>query len=70
MSVAYDHYPELHGLIERLSPDQASEVRTHVLRLVQTDNSQGLRVLAVFDGPDEDLGAQSEEIIRREADIR
>jgi hypothetical protein len=30
MSVAHDHYPELHDLIERLSPEQASEVRAQV----------------------------------------
>ena len=68
MSVAHDHYPELHDLIERLSPEQASEVRAHVLRLVRNDDSaSGLRVLDVFDGPPEDLGARSEEIIRRKA---
>jgi hypothetical protein len=68
MSVAYDHYPELHDLIERLRPEQASEVRAHVLRLVQGgQTTTGLRVLGVFDGPEEDLGAQSEEIIRHEA---
>lgn len=69
MSVAYDHYPELHGLIDRLRPEQAAEVRAHVLRLVRDDEASegGLRVLGVFDGPEEDLGARSEEIIRREA---
>ncbi|MFC6082292.1 hypothetical protein [Sphaerisporangium aureirubrum] len=66
MSVAYEHYPELHGLIERLRPEQAEEVRAHVLRLVEPPRS-GLRVLRVFDGPAESLGAQSEEIIHREA---
>jgi hypothetical protein len=69
MSVAFDHYPELHGLIDRLRPEQAAEVREHVLRLVGADEEAegGLRVLGVFDGPEEELGARSEEIIRREA---
>ncbi|MFJ4669145.1 hypothetical protein [Kitasatospora purpeofusca] len=34
MSVAHDHYPELHDLIDRLDPEQAEEVRRHALRLV------------------------------------
>lgn len=68
MSVANAHYPELHELVERLRPDQAQEVRAHLLRLVEGGDVPGrLRVLGVFDGPDSDLGAQSEEIIRREA---
>jgi hypothetical protein len=67
MSVAYEHYPELHELIERLRPEQADEVRDHVMRLVEPARG-GLRVLGIFDGPDEDLGARSEEIIRQEAE--
>lgn len=60
MSVAYDHYPELHRLIECLKPEQAEQVRAHVLRLVKSDEQEhGLRVLGVFDGPAEELGVRS-----------
>lgn len=65
VSVADERYPDLHRLIERLEPDQAAQVREQILRLVTPP--QGLRVLGVFDGPAEDLGARSEEIIRNEA---
>jgi hypothetical protein len=67
MSVAYDPYPDLHGLINQLRPEQADEVRAHVLQLVRGGETPGgLRVLAVFDGPEGDLAEESEEIIRRE----
>ena len=65
MSVAEERYPDLHRLIERLEPEQAAQVREQLLRLVTPP--RGLRVLGVFDGPVEDLGARSEEIIRDEA---
>jgi hypothetical protein len=68
MSVEYDPYPELHDLINRLRPEQADEVRAHVLQLVRAGEAPGgLRVLAVFDGPQGNLAEESEEIIRREA---
>ncbi|MBT2397616.1 hypothetical protein [Streptomyces sp. ISL-100] len=38
MSVASDHYPELHRLIDRLRPEQAEAVRSVVLQLV-VDNT-------------------------------
>ena len=60
-----ERYPDLHRLIERPEPEPAAQVREQILRLVTP--SQGLRVLGVFDGPAEDLGQQSEEIIRSEA---
>jgi hypothetical protein len=66
VSVSEERYPDLHRLIERLEPDQAAQVREQILRLVTPP--QGLRVLVVFDGPQEDLGQQSEEIIRSETD--
>ncbi|MBF8189910.1 hypothetical protein ITP53_30125 [Nonomuraea sp. K274] len=53
MNVTYEHYPELHQLIERLRPEQAEEVRNHVLRLVEPQRG-GL--LGTVDGPDDDLG--------------
>ena len=65
MSVSGERYPDLHRLIERLELEQAAQVREQILRLVTPP--EGLRVLGVFDGPAEDLGQQSEEIIRREA---
>jgi hypothetical protein len=68
MTVTYDHYPELHSLIERLRPEHIDEVRAHILRLVRGGGTPGgLRVLAVFDGPEGNLAEESEEIIRREA---
>jgi hypothetical protein len=66
VSVADERYPDLHRLIERLEPDQAEQVRKHVLRLVTPP--RGLRILGIFDGPADDLGVRSEEIIRHEAD--
>jgi len=65
VSVAEERYPELHRLIERLEPEQAALVREQVLKLVTPP--RGLKVLGVFDGPEGDLGEDSEEIIRREA---
>jgi|SRR5664279_3202692 len=65
VSVPDERYPDLHRLIERLEPEQAAQVREQILRLVTPP--QGLRVLSVFDGPEEDLGQQSEDIIRSEA---
>ncbi|MFG2329355.1 hypothetical protein ACGFMM_06995 [Streptomyces sp. NPDC048604] len=45
MSVAHDHYPELHRLIDRLRPEQAEAVRSVVLQLVvdNTDSTDGMR---------------------------
>jgi hypothetical protein len=65
VSVADDRYPDLHRLIERLEPEQAAAVREQILKLVTP--ARGLIVLDVFDGPPEDLGRRSEEIIRSEA---
>ncbi|MEU6732005.1 hypothetical protein ABZ929_02180 [Streptomyces physcomitrii] len=39
MSIAHDHYPELHRLIDQLRPDQAEAVRSVVLHLV-VDNTE------------------------------
>ncbi len=65
VSLADERYPELHRLIERLEPEQAAIVREQILKLVTPP--RGLKVLGVFDGPEESLGENSEEIIRREA---
>jgi len=65
VSVADERYPELHRLIERLEPEQAAIVREQILRLVTPP--RGLSVLGVFDGPEGNLGEDSEEIIRSEA---
>jgi hypothetical protein len=65
VSLSDERYADLHRLIERLEPEQAAQVREQILRLVTPP--RGLRVLSVFDGPEENLGQQSEEIIRSEA---
>jgi hypothetical protein len=65
VSVSDERYPDLHRLIERLEPEQAAQVREQILRLVTPP--RGLRVLNVFDGPEAELGRQSEDIIRSEA---
>jgi hypothetical protein len=58
MSLAYDHYPELHALVDRLRPDKADEARRSLLRLVEDDAPPArLRRLPLFDGP-EDLSEQ------------
>ncbi len=69
--MAEERYPDLHRLIDQLAPEQAERVRSHVLRLVGEPGARsGLRTLGVFDGPAEDLGTHSEEIIRSEAGRR
>ena len=66
MTAVYDHYPELHELVEQLQPEQVGEVWAHLLRLVRSDGP-GLHILGVFDGPDDGLAAHDEEILREEA---
>lgn len=54
MSVAHDHYPELHDLVERLRPNQADQARRALLRLVEDPVEQPagrLARLPQFDGP-------------------
>jgi hypothetical protein len=54
MSVAYDHYPELHDLIERLRPENADQARRALLRLVEDPAAPPtgrLARLPQFDGP-------------------
>ncbi|MCP2320715.1 hypothetical protein APR12_006098 [Nocardia amikacinitolerans] len=53
MSVAYDHYPELHRLIEQLPPESAPEARAVLLRLVKGGASDRLAALPSFDGPED-----------------
>ena len=66
MTTAYDHFPDLHDLVEQLKPEQVDEVRTHLLRLVRP-SGPGLRVLGVFDGPDDGLASHDEDALRTEA---
>jgi hypothetical protein len=66
MTAAYDHFPDLHDLVEQLNPEQAAEVRSHLLRLVQPEGA-GLCVLGIFDGPDDGLASHDEEALRTEA---
>ena len=54
MSVAYDHYPELHDLVERLRPENADQARRVLLSLVEAPAAQPMGRLArlpQFDGP-------------------
>ena len=60
MSVAYDHYPELHRLIERLRPDAEPEARRALLRLVESEPDERLSALPSFDGP-EDLSERMDD---------
>ncbi|WP_029901911.1 hypothetical protein [Nocardia brasiliensis] len=53
MSVAYDHYPELHRLVEQLRPDAAPAAREALLRLVSGGASDRLAALPSFDGPED-----------------
>ncbi|MGI8816483.1 MAG: hypothetical protein ACR2G2_14730 [Pseudonocardia sp.] len=69
MSTADDCYPELHRLIDRLSPTQADELRRHALRLVnsdQDDEPHRLSFTAVGSSPNPHLGAQAKQVIRTE----
>ncbi|MCP3819859.1 hypothetical protein NLX86_17695 [Streptomyces sp. A3M-1-3] len=78
MSVAPDHHPELHRLIDRLRPEQAEAVPSVVLQLV-VDNTpadeaaapaeQQRRRRLPFGGPIEaepDLATRSSDILRKE----
>ncbi|AJE85191.1 MULTISPECIES: hypothetical protein [Streptomyces] len=76
MSIAHDHYPELHRLIDQLRPDQAEAVRSVVLHLV-VDNT-GITENAAEEPParrrrlsfagsleaEPDLATRSSEILR------
>jgi hypothetical protein len=54
MGLGYDHYPELHALVDRLRPEKTDEARWTLLRLVQDDApSARLSALPVFDGPED-----------------
>ncbi len=68
MSVAHEHYPDLHGLIEQLSPEQADELRRHALRLVNDDESRSHRLSFTGTGSSSNahLAAEAKQIIRRE----
>jgi hypothetical protein len=53
MSVAYDHYPELYRLVERLRPESELAARAALLRLVESVPDDRLAVLPTFDGPED-----------------
>ncbi|MBF6286276.1 hypothetical protein FEK35_06810 [Nocardia cyriacigeorgica] len=53
MSVAYDHYPELHRLVEQLRPEAAPAARAALLRLVGAEEDPRLTALPTFDGPED-----------------
>jgi hypothetical protein len=63
MSHAYDQYPELHALVDRLTPEGATEARRALLRLIEDEVPRGrLRSLPLFDGPD-DLSERIDEYV-------
>ncbi|KJY36818.1 hypothetical protein [Streptomyces sp. NRRL S-495] len=69
MSVAHDHYPELHDLIDRLDPEQAEEVRRHALRLVgegEAPPRHRLSFTGIGVSANPDLGSEAKRIIRSE----
>ncbi|MEE1785000.1 hypothetical protein PUR71_19100 [Streptomyces sp. SP17BM10] len=69
MSVAHEHYPELHRLVDEMDAHQAEELRRHALRLVGKDETPPRHRLS-FTGTgvsaNPDLGAEAEQIVRRE----
>lgn len=68
--MAYDHYPELHHLVERLNPAQAEKLRRHALRLVKgteaADSEHRLSFTGVGTSANPRLGSEAKEIVRRE----
>ncbi|WP_328957306.1 hypothetical protein [Kitasatospora purpeofusca] len=69
MSVAHDHYPELHDLTDRLDPEQAEEVRRHALRLVgegEVPPRHRLSFTGTGVSANPDLGSEAKRIIRSE----
>lgn len=54
MSAVSDPYPELHALVDRLSPDRTDQARQTLLHLVDdTPPRARLRALPAFDGPED-----------------
>ncbi|MFB7670051.1 hypothetical protein ACFC26_01415 [Kitasatospora purpeofusca] len=67
MSVAHDHYPELHDLIDRLDPEQAEEVRRHALRPVgEVPPRHRLSFTGTGVSANPDLDSEAKRIIRSE----
>jgi hypothetical protein len=70
MSVAYDHFPELHRLIDRLDEQQAEDVRRYALHLVGapevSDGAHRLGFTGIGSSDNPHLAAQAKDIIRRE----
>jgi hypothetical protein len=74
VTAAHAH-EDLHRLVDRLTPDQAREVRTHVLRLVEQepdmrpetdrDTPRELSFIGLIHA-EPDLAERSEEILREE----
>ncbi|MFC9964959.1 MULTISPECIES: hypothetical protein [Nocardia] len=60
MTAAYDHYPELHRLVEQLRPETAPAAREALLRLVKSSTPDRLAALPTFDGP-EDLSERMDD---------
>jgi hypothetical protein len=70
MSVAYDHFAELHQLIDQLDEQQAEDVRRYTLRLVGAPEAPArphrLSFTGIGSSDNPQLAAQAKEIIRRE----
>ncbi len=70
MTAAHD-YEDLHRLVDRLTPDQAHEVRQHALRLVSEDETalssvpRDLSFIGLIHA-EPDLAERSEDILREE----
>jgi hypothetical protein len=75
-------YEDLHRLVDRLTPDQADEVRAHVLRLVRSDDCSApaeseenrpirdLSFIGIMSSGETDLSIRHEEILREEFNRR
>jgi hypothetical protein len=53
MSVAFDHYPELHRLVDELPPAAEPAARRALLRLVRGAVDDRLAALPSFEGPED-----------------
>jgi hypothetical protein len=72
MSVAYDHNPELHRIVDRLDPQQADEVSAYALRLIKGGKDERrepphrLSFTGIGSSDNPNLAAEAKDIIRRE----
>ncbi|MFE3543996.1 hypothetical protein ACFXK0_13605 [Nocardia sp. NPDC059177] len=62
MTAAYDHYPELHRLVEQLRPETAPAAREALLRLVKSGTPDRLAALFPLGAADASLIAVAERL--------